>query len=58
MTRLERVLEPNSTETPECICGRDMVLVSARAHPIANRAQTREYTCECGHRMHLAVWTD
>ena len=44
MTRLERVLEPNSTETPECICGRDMVLVSARAHPIANRAVERANT--------------
>jgi len=58
MSRLERVLEPDSTETPECICGKDMVLESVRSHSIAEGAELRDYSCECGHRLRLAAWKD
>jgi hypothetical protein len=48
MTSLERVLEPNSTETPECI----------RPHTIVEGAEIRDYKCDCGHQMRLAAWRD
>jgi hypothetical protein len=58
MSRLERVLEPNSTETPECVCGADMVLERVRPHSIVEGAEIRDYKCDCGHQMRLAAWKD
>jgi hypothetical protein len=58
MSTIERVLEPNSTETPTCICGKDMRLTKVQQHAIAEDAETRQFDCDCGHRMMLAVWKD
>jgi hypothetical protein len=56
MSIIERVLEPNSTETPTCICGKDMRLAKIRA--VAVDTETRDFDCECGHLMKLMIWTD
>ncbi|MGC1466908.1 MAG: hypothetical protein WA792_14370 [Pseudolabrys sp.] len=58
MSIIERVLEPNSTETPTCMCGKDMRLAKVERHLIAEHAETREFDCSCGHRMRLARWTE
>lgn len=56
MSKIERVLEPGSTETPTCICGEDMVLARVQPQPISDNAVTREFHCRCGHILKLAVW--
>jgi hypothetical protein len=58
MSKLERVLEPNSGETPTCICGDDMFLARVQPQPISDMAETREFHCHCGHVLKLAVWKD
>ena len=56
MSKLERVLEPNSEETPTCMCGEDMNLAKVQPQPISDDAETREFHCYCGHVLRLAVW--
>ncbi len=53
MSLIERVLEPDSTETPTCKCGKDMRLV--KIEPRSEEAETRDFDCNCGRRMVLAV---
>jgi hypothetical protein len=57
MSKLERVLEPNSPETPTClVCGEDMYLARTLPSSVSADAETREYHCYCGHVLRLAVW--
>jgi hypothetical protein len=56
MSKLERVLEPNSTETPTCMCGEEMELARKQPQSISEHAETREFHCRCGHVLRLAVW--
>jgi hypothetical protein len=58
MASIEHVLEPNSAETPTCICGKDMRLAKIVPHPIAVDTETRDFACDCGHLMKLMIWTD
>jgi hypothetical protein len=56
MSIIERVLEPDSTETPTCICGNDMRLARVEPHGSIQDAETREFDCGCGHRLKLVLW--
>jgi len=56
MAKLERVLEPDSNETPTCMCGEEMHLARVQPQPISADAETREFHCHCGHVLRLAVW--
>jgi hypothetical protein len=56
MSKIERVLEPHSTETPTCICGDEMFLARVQPEPISADAEMREFHCHCGHVLRLAVW--
>jgi len=56
MSIIERVLEPNSTDTPTCVCGDDMRLAKVEPHGFIDDAETREFDCRCGHRLKLVLW--
>jgi hypothetical protein len=58
MALIEHVFEPNSVETPTCICGKGMRLAKIVPHPIAVDTETRNFDCDCGHLMKLMIWTD
>jgi len=57
MSIIERVLEPDSTDTPTCVCGDDMRLAKVEPHGSIDHAETREFDCRCGHRLKLVLWT-
>jgi len=57
MSIIERVLEPDSTDPPTCVCGDDMRLAKAEPHGSIDHAETREFDCRCGHRLKLVLWT-
>ena len=56
MSVFERLLEPDSTELPDCQCGKEMAI--DRIELIANSdAQIRIYQCQyCRSEMRLTVW--
>ena len=57
MSSYERLLVPDSTELPECRCGKEMKLVRVDELPDRTDAQIRIYKCQaCQHEMRLTVW--
>jgi hypothetical protein len=57
VTKIERLLMPNSTERPDCRCGAEMEF--AAAERAGDGAEIRIYRCAtCEHEMRLAVWID
>jgi hypothetical protein len=55
----ERLLEPDNTELPDCVCGVAMGVSGAEPSPNQIDAVIRIYKCEaCGHQMLLTVWGD
>ena len=56
MSVFERLLEPDSTELPDCRCGREMAIDRIELIP-DSEAQIRIYQCQyCHHEMRLTVW--
>jgi len=54
MRGLENLLEPGSTELPECRCGADMQLAAAK--PLDD-TEVRIFRCAaCHHEFQLMVW--
>ena len=59
MSKLERVLEPDSQELPDCHCGAEMHLARSELAPASVGAETRVYECtNCGRELRLVVWVD
>jgi len=57
MLSLERLLEPGSTDLPDCKCGKEMRLTHSK--PVQTDTTVRTYVCTaCGHEMRLTVWSD
>jgi hypothetical protein len=53
---LERLLEPGSTETPNCMCNSIMRL--ARTEAADRDTEIRIFQCpKCEHELRLTVWT-
>jgi len=54
MRGLENLLEPGSTELPECRCGADMQLAAAKPQ---DDNEVRIFRCAaCHHEFQLMVW--
>ena len=52
---LERLLEPGSTETPNCMCSSVMRL--ARTEATDRDTEIRIFQCpKCEHELRLTVW--
>ena len=52
----ERLLEPGSTETPNCMCNSVMRL--ARTEAADRDTEIRIFQCpNCEHELRLTVWT-
>ena len=59
MSSLERVLAPGSEDLPDCICGREMILVRREKADDQKNVETRTYHCTpCGRELRLMVWMD
>ena len=55
MLDLERLLEPGSTELPECSCGEDMR--RHRTRTASSDTEIQVFKCpECERELHLTVW--
>jgi hypothetical protein len=51
----ERVLEPGSSDIPNCICNREMRL--KRTETVDRETEIRIYECpSCTHELRLTVW--
>jgi hypothetical protein len=56
MSVLERLLKPDSTELPDCRCGKKMAIDRIELIPDSD-ARVRFYQClYCGSEMRLTVW--
>lgn len=54
---LERLLEPNSNEVPDCACGRPMHYVKIEQR--SADAAVKHFECEaCGRELLLMVWPE
>ena len=57
MSKFDRLLLPNSTETPDCQCGAEMRL--ARSEQKSPGTEVRVYECSvCRHELRLTTWTE
>ena len=58
MSGIERLLEPGSTELPDCRCGKQMKVFASEVLPDRPDAYIRTYKCAfCQHEMRLTVWS-
>ena len=56
MSVFERLLEPDSTELPDCRCGKEMAIDQIEIIPDSD-ARIRIYRCEyCHGELRLTVW--
>ena len=56
MSSIERLLEPGSTELPDCRCDREMAIDQIELVP-DSEARVRIYQCQyCGSELRLTVW--
>jgi hypothetical protein len=56
MSKFERLLEPGSTELPDCRCGAEMNLTAIV--PVAGGdTEIRIFQCpDCSHELRLTAW--
>jgi hypothetical protein len=56
MSKFERLLEPGSTELPDCRCSAEMHLMAIV--PVPNgESEIRIFRCPaCGHELRLTAW--
>jgi hypothetical protein len=56
---IEDLLEPGSTELPDCRCGKQMKVFSYDPLPDRRDVTIRVYKCpSCQHEMRLTVWNE
>lgn len=54
---LERLLEPNSTDVPDCACGKQMRYTKIERR--SEDAAVKHFECEnCGRELLLMVWPE
>jgi hypothetical protein len=55
VSKFERLLMPESTELPECLCGSEMKIIKSDA--IGSDGEVRTYRCpQCEHELRLTMW--
>lgn len=55
---IERLLEPENKDLPDCRCGKQMKVFSATPTPDIRDSYIRVYKCPaCQHEIRLTVWT-
>jgi len=56
--KIERLLEPDSTELPICRCGAEMQLARGDRPAATHETEIRIFRCSaCQHEMRLTVWS-
>jgi hypothetical protein len=56
MSKFERLLEPGSTELPDCRCGAEMRLMAIVPVPDGD-TEIRIFRCPaCSHELRLTAW--
>ena len=56
--KIERLLEPDSTELPVCRCGAEMQLARGDRPAATHETEIRIFICAvCRHEMRLTVWS-
>jgi hypothetical protein len=59
MSKLERLLVPGTTETPDCPCGSEMRICKSEPAERTRDAEVRVYVCAaCGRELRLMVWAE
>jgi hypothetical protein len=59
MSKLERILEPGSSEMPDCHCGAEMHLVRSEPADASPSAEIRIYECpNCKRELRVMVWIE
>jgi hypothetical protein len=59
MSPIERLLQPGSTDTPECRCRSSMTLRNVEQEKSVRDSAIKVFLCEaCGHEMRLTVWAE
>ena len=57
MNKIERLLEPGSTDLPTCRCGYEMYFASMEAVERHADCSIKVYRCgACQHELRLTVW--
>ncbi|WP_157100113.1 hypothetical protein [Rhodoplanes sp. Z2-YC6860] len=52
----DRLLEPNSTDVPDCACGKAMRYVKLEKR--SEDAAVKHFQCDCGREFLLMVWPE
>jgi len=59
MSKIERVLAPDSTEMPDCKCGAEMHLIRSRVVDNSSGTEIRTYGCHaCEQEFILTAWAE